>query len=486
MAKLYTVWFMKDNSRLQLDSWTRDIQDGQGNTLYRYVNGSLIPRSGQGRITVMPDGRMINDTDNTQAGYIYNYKEFLNDLQGGGYTQDPGRQENRKSGTGTTASQNNTAAYRNDATAASQNNTASYRNAASSRNNTTASRNTAAAASQNNTAASRNNTAAASQNNTTASPNTAAASSSNTAAKKWSGKKTALLVFAVLFGIWFLKDNLNSSAAYGDFRTAALTLRQALLNHDESVSLKYHTDRKYDMNTNTNLYRDLGLMDPASEDLAEIYNIATEHTGDPNGGDQLSRTANLGEGTVTFEEARNGGYNVTFNGKLSYMTTKQQEERLREEIQAIVRGLNLTGKSEYEKARAIYNWICSHVTYDYARLDDESYQMKYSAYNAVMQHTAVCDGFAQLFYRMALTAGLDARIKLNENHAWNLVRIGGLYYYCDSTWDSGLPESEYRYFLKGEYDFELHTDTIRMMGLAQSPLLNVEYQLSVSPRAYGQ
>ena len=43
-----------------------------------------------------------------------------------------------------------------------------------------------------------------------------------------------------------------------------------------------------------------------------------------------------------------------------------------------------------------------------------------------------------------------------ENHAWNYVQIGGIWYAVDVTWDDPVtttgwisPSSKYRYFLKG-------------------------------------
>ena len=71
-------------------------------------------------------------------------------------------------------------------------------------------------------------------------------------------------------------------------------------------------------------------------------------------------------------------------------------------------------------------------------------------------------------------------------HAWNLVRINGMYYYCDSTWDSGKPESQYQYFLKGQDDFELHTDlnfSMNYFSSSNSYLVNNIVQ-PLSRRAY--
>lgn len=51
----------------------------------------------------------------------------------------------------------------------------------------------------------------------------------------------------------------------------------------------------------------------------------------------------------------------------------------------------------------------ANVKYDYENLDDTDYKLKYTAYAALLNGTAVCQGYANLLYRMALEAGIDAR-----------------------------------------------------------------------------
>ena len=107
--------------------------------------------------------------------------------------------------------------------------------------------------------------------------------------------------------------------------------------------------------------------------------------------------------------------------------------------------------------KAIYDYICSNVTYDHDNLNDKSYSLKYTAYAALINKTAVCQGYASLFYRLALDAGVDTRVISGEAggpHAWNIVKLNGKYYNLDSTWDAG--RSTYAYFLKNTNDFDDH------------------------------
>ena len=72
--------------------------------------------------------------------------------------------------------------------------------------------------------------------------------------------------------------------------------------------------------------------------------------------------------------------------------------------------------------------------------------------------TAVCQGYSNLFYRMALEAGLQARIVAgkanNEPHSWNIVEVDEMFYFLDTTWDS--EKNSYSYFLKGKQSFDDH------------------------------
>ncbi|MCD7944995.1 MAG: hypothetical protein LUH43_08990, partial [Clostridia bacterium] len=128
--------------------------------------------------------------------------------------------------------------------------------------------------------------------------------------------------------------------------------------------------------------------------------------------------------------------------------------------------LDLDTKCDYQKVVAIHDYICSNVTYDYTNLNDDTYTLKYTAYAALINGTAVCQGYATLFYRMALMAGLDVRYisgtatnNVGETgaHGWNIVKIGNTYYNIDTTWDDGT--SSTAYFLKGSTTFD--TDHVR-------------------------
>ena len=144
-----------------------------------------------------------------------------------------------------------------------------------------------------------------------------------------------------------------------------------------------------------------------------------------------------------------------------WYTTAAQEQELTSYIHGtVLPQLALDGKTTYQKAAAIYDWIAKNVRYDYENLNDGDYMLKYTAYAAAIDKKAVCQGYANLFYRLANSAGIDCRIITGRgnsgsgwlDHAWNIVQMDDGKYYCvDVTWDEG--RSSHSYFLKGLTEF---------------------------------
>ena len=153
-----------------------------------------------------------------------------------------------------------------------------------------------------------------------------------------------------------------------------------------------------------------------------------------------------------------GSYRIRYY--VNYLTTAQQEAQLTEAVNNALASLNLTGKTTYEKIRSIYDYICDHVNYDYDGLYDSSNTIKYTAYSALINGKAVCEGYSVLFYRMCMDAGIPTRIISGTGnggpHAWNIVEVNGYYYNVDVTWDGQDSTTRHDYFLKNMADFSDH------------------------------
>ena len=188
-----------------------------------------------------------------------------------------------------------------------------------------------------------------------------------------------------------------------------------------------------------------------------MFQKAIKHTGNGKEGDYLKWHCQGWTVKATISGNSNEGYDLNIFYDVSYLSSLEQEEKVDEEVSNLLKSLDLSNKTDYQKVKAIYDYICSNVTYDHDNLNDESYSLKYTAYAALINKTAVCQGYASLFYRLALDAGVDTRVISGEAggpHAWNIVKLNGKYYNLDSTWDAG--RSTYAYFLKNTNDFDDH------------------------------
>lgn len=104
------------------------------------------------------------------------------------------------------------------------------------------------------------------------------------------------------------------------------------------------------------------------------------------------------------------------------------------------------GMSQAEKALVLHDYLVDTVVYDRGFLvnGEVSDSAAYSAYGALVNGDAVCNGYALAYQLLLKQAGLNA-IKVTSismEHAWNLVEIDGSWYHVDTTWDDPAPNLE--------------------------------------------
>lgn len=146
-------------------------------------------------------------------------------------------------------------------------------------------------------------------------------------------------------------------------------------------------------------------------------------------------------------------YYLDIDFNFNYYTTYNQEEKLNNDIKNYINSnIDKLNDTNYEKISIIYDFISSNVRYDYTNLNNSSCMLKYTAYAALENKTAVCQGYAALVYKMLKESGVnDVRMITSSTHAWNIVKLNNKYYNIDSTWDEG--KTIYCYFLKGSNNF---------------------------------
>ena len=239
----------------------------------------------------------------------------------------------------------------------------------------------------------------------------------------------------------------TTTSHYGSVTEVAGDIRDYMTNRTESFTV-------YLFQPDTDEEDAVTAINTASE-LA--FELALEHTGIPVEGDYLRWHWAYWQ-TNWSASYTDGGYNVTITYAIDYYTTAAQEQEMDRAVDALLAELDVAEDTDYRKIRAVYDYLCENVTYDYENLNDQNHTLKFTAYAALIDGTAVCQGYASLFYRLALTLGVDARLIAGDAggpHAWNIARLNDLYYNLDSTWDAGV--AEYRYFLVNEAHFTDHT-----------------------------
>ena len=194
--------------------------------------------------------------------------------------------------------------------------------------------------------------------------------------------------------------------------------------------------------------------------IGEVIDLAIRHTGEPDEGDYLKYQFADYKGKAE-TDLRWGSPVVVIRLIINYYTDSEQEKLTDKKVKEIMTSLDLEGKTDYKKVKAVHDYICEHAEYDNERSGDDIGGTEHTAYGALVEGKAVCQGYANALYRLLLESGVDCRIINGEgvepggligSHSWNIVSIGGVYFYVDTTWDDST--ESYQYFLRNRDDFE--------------------------------
>ena len=246
--------------------------------------------------------------------------------------------------------------------------------------------------------------------------------------KIW-GIIAAAFAAVCMFGTQYVYAEQTQAVAYSeaffdDEEELVEYLNEGILAHEESLTFIMSSD----------MYEGMSARDKFSEvlDMVAMY----------------YETSGL---SMSYSGVSNG---TEFTIYPHYKYTLEQDRAMNVAIDNAIKSLNLNGKSEYQKVRAIHDYICDKVDYD------DEYE-KYTAYDAIMTGSAVCQGYANLFCRMCYEVDLEVElitgIGNGGGHAWNIVKIGDVYYNIDVTWDGQGTDTGHTYFLKSPNEFSGHS-----------------------------
>ena len=146
------------------------------------------------------------------------------------------------------------------------------------------------------------------------------------------------------------------------------------------------------------------------------------------------------------------------------------------EVAALAKEITRDCKTDAERAKALYDWITCHITYDWKVWADMvagagSYTQPQDPLSVIQRGTGVCAGYAWLFDALASSVGMDATFVIGDvrgyrgtaddnlitkfQHAWNSVQIGGQWYLMDATWGARQDgESTADYLARRDYYYQ--------------------------------
>lgn len=179
-----------------------------------------------------------------------------------------------------------------------------------------------------------------------------------------------------------------------------------------------------------------------SGDFDAVLDEALAHTGEPKAGDSIVNQLAYWDGAIYSD-----GTMVLY---VQYYTTAAQEAAVDNKVAQLKTSLNLPRASDYETVKAVHDYLCENVVYDwdYETATDDT---PWTTWGALVKGKCVCQGYSLAMYRLMLECGIDCRIIGGVGHAWNIVELDGLYYSLDVTWaDQEEYGIYYDWFLKGK------------------------------------
>ena len=169
-----------------------------------------------------------------------------------------------------------------------------------------------------------------------------------------------------------------------------------------------------------------------------------------------------------------------FNEKKNSADYIGQTEQIQSEDSEIIelsKSITLGINDDYDKARAIHDWVATNIYYDFDALSSGNYSGM-DAKNVLITKKGVCEGYANLVAALLRCQNIPCRIQsgyalgidtnqewnttnistTDGNHAWNEVYVNGEWIIIDATWDSQNKYKDGRYEM-GNFITDIYYDS---------------------------
>lgn len=152
---------------------------------------------------------------------------------------------------------------------------------------------------------------------------------------------------------------------------------------------------------------------------------------------------------------------VEFYSVLSADECQQAIHIFTEKVQKVVSLID-SSMSEYEKEKAVHDYLAANCTYKNG-VDGASDGWQYfSAYGAIVEGEAVCEGYSKAFEVLLSMVGIESHVIRGVGndikHMWNVVKLNNRWYHVDVTWNDTDNKGFYEYFnVSSEYILKNHS-----------------------------
>lgn len=182
-------------------------------------------------------------------------------------------------------------------------------------------------------------------------------------------------------------------------------------------------------------------------DVDEINQINLSLDGIFGSGETYQQIAAIGDiykkVEITIKRTENYYAYCAYMNQLSIPKSEPKAQQLYEIIKQILDSQISSSMSDYEKELALHDYLITHCKYSKIATQSPKSDI-YRAYGALVNEDAVCNGYAEALQLLFACAGLESQFVVGKadgiDHAWNLVRLDGMWYHVDATWNDPIPD----------------------------------------------
>ena len=132
---------------------------------------------------------------------------------------------------------------------------------------------------------------------------------------------------------------------------------------------------------------------------------------------------------------------------LSYVVDVNEVPQVKKSTEAAIAyalsWVDINTASDFEITQALHDYLVRTCSYNTEIAEgNDALSPAYTAYGALVEGSAVCQGYALAYKLLLSRAGIPAAfvVSYDMGHAWNMVKIDGSWYHVDTTWDDPIPD----------------------------------------------